>query len=94
MYCCAGMFEDEAIDRGVAKAFTCFMDWYMRTRAVVQTEATIGTMDRAGVELLVSLKVFRPVTGSLTNVFNRLLSYIHAYIGLYAVIIIVAENHH
>ena len=89
MYCCAGMFEDEAIDRGVTKTFTSFMDWYMCTRAEVQTVATLATMHTAGVELLFSLKVFRPVTGPLSEVYSW---FIFVYIRLYAYII--SENHH
>ena len=88
MYC-AGMFEDKATDRGVTKTFTSFMDWYMCTRAEVQTVATLATMHTAGVDLLFSLKVFRPVTGPLSEVYSW---FIFVYIRLFAYII--SENHH
>jgi hypothetical protein len=70
------MFEDECLDRGVTKAFMCFMDWYMRTRMEEHTEASIQAMDRASQDLLFSLKVFRTVTGPLSEVFLRLYTYI------------------
>jgi hypothetical protein len=66
------MFDDPALDRDVTKAFRCFMTWYMRTRATWHNEASLQSLDQAGQALLSSLKVFRLVTGPLSEVYNRL----------------------
>jgi hypothetical protein len=56
------------MDREVTKSFKCFLDWYMGTRREVHTERTLAALERSAEELLLSLKVFRPVSGPLTEV--------------------------
>jgi type VI protein secretion system component VasK len=66
------MFDDPALDRDVTKAFRCYLTWYMWTRADTHTEASLQSLSRAAQDLLASLKVFRLVTGPLSEVHNRL----------------------
>jgi hypothetical protein len=69
MWSNTGIFDDldKTVDRAVTRVLTTYVKWYMLLRRNEHTENTLDELEGTGRLLLLSLKVYLPVSGPLSQ---------------------------
>jgi hypothetical protein len=65
-----GLFDDldSNVDKALTRVFLSYADWYMTLRMEEHCETSLAKLEHEGKLFILSLKVFNPVTGPLSEV--------------------------